>query len=418
MSALKAELTKQYKKIQARDLKLDMSRGKPCTEQLDISMGMMDILGSGSDLRCDDGTDCRNYGVLDGLYEAKSLLGQISEVPPENIIIYGNSSLNVMYDTISRSVTHGVMGNTPWCKLDKVKFLCPVPGYDRHFAITEYFGIDMIHVPMTETGPDMELVERLVAEDESIKGIWCVPKYSNPQGITYSDETVRRFARLKPAAKDFRIYWDNAYSIHHLYDEDQDNILEILAECKRWGNPDMVYKFTSTSKISFPGSGLAAIAASENNLSYIKKQLGIQTIGHDKVNQLRHVRFFKDMAGVTEHMRKHAEILRPKFEAVLDLLESELGGLEIGSWYKPKGGYFISFDSLEGCAKKIVDKAKKAGVVMTPAGATYPYGKDPLDSNIRIAPTFPSSQDLQTATELFVLCVKLVSIDKLLGELV
>lgn len=418
MLALKAELTKQYKKIQARDLKLDMSRGKPCTEQLDISMGMMDILGSGSDLRCDDGTDCRNYGVLDGLYEAKSLLGQISEVPPENIIIYGNSSLNVMYDTISRSVTHGVMGNTPWCKLDKVKFLCPVPGYDRHFSITEYFGIDMIHVPMTETGPDMELVERLVAEDESIKGIWCVPKYSNPQGITYSDETVRRFARLKPAAKDFRIYWDNAYSIHHLYDEDQDNILEILAECKRWGNPDMVYKFTSTSKISFPGSGLAAIAASENNLSYIKKQLGIQTIGHDKVNQLRHVRFFKDMAGVTEHMRKHAEILRPKFEAVLDLLESELGGLEIGSWYKPKGGYFISFDSLEGCAKKIVDKAKKAGVVMTPAGATYPYGKDPLDSNIRIAPTFPSSQDLQTATELFVLCVKLVSIDKLLGELV
>lgn len=418
MLALKAELTKQYKKIQARDLKLDMSRGKPCTEQLDISMGMMDILGSGSDLRCDDGTDCRNYGVLDGLYEAKSLLGQISEVPPENIIIYGNSSLNVMYDTISRSVTHGVMGNTPWCKLDKVKFLCPVPGYDRHFSITEYFGIDMIHVPMTETGPDMELVERLVAEDESIKGIWCVPKYSNPQGITYSDETVRRFARLKPAAKDFRIYWDNAYSIHHLYDEDQDNILEILAECKRWGNPDMVYKFTSTSKISFPGSGLAAIAASENNLSYIKKQLGIQTIGHDKVNQLRHVRFFKDMAGVTEHMRKHAEILRPKFEAVLDLLESELGGLEIGSWYKPKGGYFISFDSLEGCAKKIVDKAKKAGVVMTPAGATYPYGKDPLDSNIRIAPTFPSSQDLQTATELFVLCVKLVSIDKLLEELV
>ncbi len=418
MLALKAELTKQYKKIQARDLKLDMSRGKPCTEQLDISMGMMDILGSGSDLRCDDGTDCRNYGVLDGLYEAKSLLGQISEVPPENIIIYGNSSLNVMYDTISRSVTHGVMGNTPWCKLDKVKFLCPVPGYDRHFSITEYFGIDMIHVPMTETGPDMELIERLVAEDESIKGIWCVPKYSNPQGITYSDETVRRFARLKPAAKDFRIYWDNAYSIHHLYDEDQDNILEILAECKRWGNPDMVYKFTSTSKISFPGSGLAAIAASENNLSYIKKQLGIQTIGHDKVNQLRHVRFFKDMAGVTEHMRKHAEILRPKFEAVLDLLESELGGLEIGSWYKPKGGYFISFDSLEGCAKKIVDKAKKAGVVMTPAGATYPYGKDPLDSNIRIAPTFPSSQDLQTATELFVLCVKLVSIDKLLGELV
>lgn len=415
--ALKSGLTKQYKKIQARDLKLDMSRGKPCTEQLDISMGMMDILGSTSDLRCEDGTDCRNYGVLDGVYEAKSLLGHIIEVPAENIIIYGNSSLNIMYDTVSRSVTHGVMGGTPWCRLDKVKFLCPVPGYDRHFAITEYFGIEMINVPMTESGPDMDLVERLAAEDESIKGIWCVPKYSNPQGITYSDETVRRFARLKPAAKDFRIYWDNAYSIHHLYTDDQDNILEILEECKHAGNPDMVYKFTSTSKISFPGSGLAAIAASENNLAYIKKQLGIQTIGHDKVNQLRHVRFFKDLEGITAHMKKHAEILRPKFEAVLGLLETELGGLEIGGWYKPKGGYFISFDSLEGCAKAIVDKTQKAGVKMTPAGATYPYGRDPLNSNIRIAPTYPSPQDLQTATELFVLCVKLVSIDKLLAGL-
>lgn len=416
MLALKSDLTKQYKKIQARDLKLDMSRGKPCMEQLDISMGMMDILGSTSDLRCEDGTDCRNYGVLDGVYEAKSLLGQISEVSAENIIIYGNSSLNVMYDTISRSMTHGVMGDTPWCRLDKVKFLCPVPGYDRHFSITEYFGIEMINVPMTETGPDMDIVEKLVSEEESIKGIWCVPKYSNPQGISYSDETVRRFARLKPAARDFRIYWDNAYSIHHLYEEEQDNILEILEECKRAGNPDMVYKFTSTSKISFPGSGLAAIAASANNLAYIKKQLGIQTIGHDKVNQLRHVRFFKDMNGVTEHMRKHAKILRPKFETVLELLETELGGLDIGSWYKPKGGYFISFDSLNGCAKAIVDKAKKAGVVMTPAGATYPYGKDPKDCNIRIAPTYPSSQDLRAAAELFILCVKLVSIDKLLRE--
>ncbi|MFU0826149.1 MAG: Aminotransferase [Lachnoclostridium sp.] len=415
--SIKAELTKQYKKIQARDLKLDMSRGKPCTEQLDISMGMMDILNSDSDLRCDDGTDCRNYGVLDGIYEAKCLLGELCEVPPENIIIYGNSSLNVMYDTISRSFTHGVMGNTPWCKLDKVKFLCPVPGYDRHFAITEYFGIEMINVPMTETGPDMDMVEKLVSEDESIKGIWCVPKYSNPQGISYSDETVRRFARLKPAAKDFRIYWDNAYNIHHLYDDDQDNILEILSECRKYGNPDMVYKFTSTSKISFPGSGIAAIAASENNLADIRKQLAIQTIGHDKVNQLRHVRFFKNLDGIKEHMRKHAAILRPKFEAVLELLETELGGLEIGSWYKPKGGYFISFDSMEGCAKAIVDKAKKAGVKLTPAGATYPYGKDPLDSNIRIAPSYPSLEDLKTATELFILCVKLVSIDKLLGEL-
>ncbi|MGB8454961.1 MAG: aminotransferase class I/II-fold pyridoxal phosphate-dependent enzyme [Anaerocolumna sp.] len=415
--SLQSDLLKQYKEIQARELNLDMSRGKPCMEQLDISMGMMDILGSTSDLCCEDGTDCRNYGVLDGVYEAKKLLGQITEVPAENIIIYGNSSLNIMYDTVSRSVTHGVMGNKPWCKLDKVKFLCPVPGYDRHFTITEYFGIEMINVPMTESGPDMDMVEKLVSGDESIKGIWCVPKYSNPQGITYSDETVRRFARLKPAAKDFRIYWDNAYSIHHLYEDDQENILELLEECKCAGNPDMVYKFTSTSKISFPGSGLAAIAASPNNLADIKKQLGIQTIGHDKVNQLRHVRFYKDIEGITAHMKKHADILRPKFEAVLKLLESELGGLEIGNWHKPKGGYFISFDSMEGCAKMIVEKARKAGVKMTPAGATYPYGKDPLDRNIRIAPTFPSPQDLQAATELFILCVKLVSIDKLLGDL-
>lgn len=413
---LKEDLRKQYRQIRARELNLDMSRGKPCIDQLDISMEMMDILGSSSDLSCDDGTDCRNYGILDGVLEAKKLIGHIIEVPTENIIIYGNSSLNIMYDAISRSVTHGVMGSTPWAKLEKVKFLCPVPGYDRHFAITEYFGIEMIHVPMTDKGPDMDLVEKLVAEDESIKGIWCVPKYSNPQGITYSDETVRRFATLKPAAKDFRIYWDNAYSIHHLYDYDQESILEILDECKKAGNPDMVYKFSSTSKISFPGSGVAAIAASPNNLVDIKKQLAIQTIGHDKVNQLRHVRFYKNLDGITTHMQKHADILRPKFEAVLEILESELGGLLIGSWYKPKGGYFIAFDSLDGCAKAIVEKAQKAGVKMTPAGATYPYGLDPQDSNIRIAPSFPSLEDLQVATELFVLCVKLVSIDKILED--
>lgn len=411
---LKEDLKKQYKQMKAKELNLDMSRGKPCIDQLDISMELMDILSSSSDLSCDDGTDCRNYGVLDGVYEAKKLIGHIIEVPAENIIIYGNSSLNIMYDTISRSVTHGVMGNTPWCKLDKVKFLCPVPGYDRHFAITEYFGIEMITVPMTEYGPDMDMIEKLVAEDDSIKGVWCVPKYSNPQGITYSDDTVRRFAKLKPAAKDFRIYWDNAYSIHHLYEKEQDNILEILEECKRAGNPDMAYKFSSTSKISFPGSGVAAIATSPNNLVDIKKQLAIQTIGHDKVNQLRHVRFYKNLEGITAHMKKHADILRPKFEAVLEILDSELNGLEIGSWYKPRGGYFISFDSLDGCAKNIVEKAQKAGVKMTPAGATYPYGIDPHDSNIRIAPSFPSSHDLQIATELFVLCVKLVSIDKIL----
>ena len=411
-----ASLKSVYKEYQGMNLQLNMARGKPSNDQLDLSMGMMDILSSEDDLTCEDGTDCRNYGVLDGIGEAKQLLGDMMEVPAENIIIYGNSSLNVMYDTVSRSMTHGVMGNTPWCKLDKVKFLCPVPGYDRHFSITQYFGIDMIPIPMTEDGPDMDLVEKYVSEDETVKGIWCVPKYSNPQGYSYSDETVRRFAALKPKAKDFRIYWDNAYTIHHLYDDDQDVLLEILDECRKAGNPDMVYKFASTSKISFPGSGIAAIAASLNNLTDIKKQLGMQTIGHDKVNQLRHVRFFGDMAGMTEHMRKHADILRPKFETVIEILDRELGGLGIGSWTKPKGGYFISFDSLPGCAKEIVARCKKAGVIMTGAGATYPYGIDPQDSNIRIAPSYPPLADLKVATELFSLCVKIVSIQKLLAE--
>lgn len=417
LQSLRKQLSAQYKEFQGKDLKLDMSRGKPSAEQLDLSMGMMDVLSSDDDLTCEDGTDCRNYGVLDGIKEAKELIGDMIEVHPDNIIIYGNSSLNVMYDTISRSMTHGVMGNTPWCKLDKVKFLCPVPGYDRHFAITEYFGIEMINVPMTPTGPDMDIVENLVANDEAIKGIWCVPKYSNPQGISYSDETVRRFARLKPAASDFRIYWDNAYGIHHLYDHDQDHLVEILAECKRAGNPDLVYKFSSTSKVSFPGSGIAAIATSHNNLVDIKKQLKIQTIGHDKVNQLRHVRFFGNIHGMVEHMRKHADIMRPKFEAVTTILERELGGLGIGSWLSPKGGYFISFDSLDGCAKAIVARCKKAGLIMTGAGATYPYGKDPHDSNIRIAPSYPPLGDLMVAMELFALCVKMVSIDKLLNEM-
>ena len=389
--ALKAELDARYREVQAKDLHLDMSRGKPSAEQLGLSMGMMGVLNS-----------------------AKELLGQMSEVSPDKIIIYGNSSLNVMYDTVARSMTHGVMGSTPWCKLDKVKFLCPVPGYDRHFTITEYFGIEMINVPMTPAGPDMDMVEELVSSDPAIKGIWCVPKYSNPQGITYSDETVRRFARLKPAAEDFRIYWDNAYCVHHLYDDDQDFLIEILGECERAGNPDMVYKFCSTSKITFPGSGVACIAASPNNLKDIRKQLTVQTIGHDKVNQLRHVRFFKNLDGIHEHMRKHADIMRPKFEAVLDTLDRELGGLEIGSWIRPKGGYFISFDAMEGCAKSIVAKCKEAGVVLTGAGATYPYGKDPKDSNIRIAPSYPTKEELAMATDLFVLCVKLASVEKLL----
>ncbi|MCQ2432138.1 MAG: aminotransferase [Clostridia bacterium] len=416
LKELETVLKIRYKEFQSRGLQLNMARGKPCSEQLDLSMGMMDVLSGDDDLLCEDGTDCRNYGVLDGIKEAKILIGDMMEVAPDNVIIYGNSSLNVMYDTISRSMTHGVMGSTPWCKLDKVRFLCPVPGYDRHFAITQYFGIEMINIPMSPEGPDMDLVEKLVSEDDSIKGIWCVPKYSNPQGYSYSDLTVRRFARLKPAAKDFRIYWDNAYSIHHLYDNDQDHLLEILAECKRAGNPDLVYKFASTSKISFPGSGIAAIATSHNNLEDIRKQLTIQTIGHDKVNQLRHVRYFGDIHGMVEHMRKHADILRPKFELVEQILEDELAGLEIGTWTKPRGGYFISFDALDGCAKAIVARCKNAGVMMTGAGATYPYGNDPHDSNIRIAPSYPPLADLETACRLFVLCVKLESVKKLLAE--
>ena len=410
-----AALKMEFETYERMDLHLDMSRGKPCREQLDLSMGMMDVLNSDVDLSCDDGTDCRNYGVLDGIHEAKVLIGDMMENNPDNIIIYGNSSLNVMYDTVSRAMTHGIMGNTPWCKLDKVKFLCPSPGYDRHFAITEYFGIEMIPVPMSETGPDMDMVEELVSKDDSIKGIWCTPKYSNPQGYSYSDETVYRFANLKPKAPDFRIFWDNAYGIHHLYDHDQDYIPEILMECKKAGNPDMVYKFASTSKITFPGSGIASLATSLNNLEDIKKQLKIQTIGHDKVNQLRHVRFFGDIAGMVAHMRKHASVIRPKFEAVEKIFEKNLAGLGVGEWTKPMGGYFISFETMEGCAKKVVHLAMKAGVKMTEAGATWPYHDDPKDSNIRVAPTYPPLEDLKVAAELFTLCVRIVSVEKLLG---
>lgn len=413
--ALKA----QYKKYQEMDLHLNMARGKPCKEQLDLSMGMMDVLNSNEDLTCEDGTDCRNYGVLTGIEEAKVLIGDMMENNPDNIIIFGNSSLNVMYDTIARAYTHGIMGNTPWCKLDKVKWLCPVPGYDRHFGITEHFGMEMIPIPMNENGPDMDLVEKYVSEDPAVKGIWCVPKYSNPTGISYSDEVVCKFARLKPAAADFRIFWDNAYGIHHLYEDAdrQDYLVEILAECKKAGNPDMVYKFASTSKITFPGSGIAAIATSLNNLEDITKTMTHQTIGHDKVNQLRHVRFFGDIHGMTEHMKKHAEIIRPKFEAVEEIFDTELSGLGIAKWTIPNGGYFISFDALDGCAKKIVEKAKKAGVLMTDAGATWPYHNDPKDSNIRVAPTYPPLEDLKTAATLFALCVKLVSAKKILEEM-
>lgn len=415
--SLKAELDKQFEDVKGKGLALDMSRGKPTPAQLDMTMGLMDALNSESDMKTENGVDTRNYGLMDGIPEAKRLMADImGGVPVENVIVYGNASLAIMYDTVSRSMTHGVLGSTPWCRLDKVKFLCPAPGYDRHFAITQLFGIEMITIPMTPEGPDMDLVEKYVSEDPAVKGIWCVPKYSNPQGISYSDETVRRFAALKPAAEDFRIYWDNAYAIHHLYDDKQAQILEILSECEKAGHPDMVYEFASTSKVSFPGAGIAAFASSKANIAEAKRFMTIQTIGHDKINQLRHVRYFKNIEGIQAHMRKHAAFIRPKFEAVLAVLDKELGGLEIGEWTRPLGGYFISFDAMEGCAKAIVAKCKEAGVTMTGAGATFPYGKDPKDSNIRIAPTYPTAEEMAEAADLFVLCVKLVSVEQLLAK--
>lgn len=412
--ALKEKLNAQYQEAKAKGLKLDMSRGKPSPSQLDMELDFLDVIDSSSNFKTQTGIDCRNYGLLEGTPEAKKLLADMMEVSPDQVIICGNSSLNIMFDVVARSMIFGVMGSTPWCKLDKVKFLCPVPGYDRHFAITEQFGIEMINIPMTEQGPDMDLVEKYVNSDPAVKGIWCVPKYSNPQGYTYSDDTVKRFAALKPAADDFRIFWDNAYAIHDLYEDRRDELLEILGECEKAGNPDMVYEFCSTSKVTFPGSGISAVASSKANIDFMMKIMTIQTIGYDKMNQLRHVNYFKDINGMKEHMKKHAEIMRPKFEAVLEVLERELGGLSIGSWTKPNGGYFISFETMDGCAKAVVEKCKEAGVVLTGAGATYPYKKDPRDSNIRLAPTFPSAEELSMAADLFVLCVKLISVEKLL----
>lgn len=418
LEQLQKELSAAYEDAKKKGLKLDMSRGKPSAEQLDLSKEMLDVVSSESNCMTKEGIECRNYGEMEGIPAARKLMADMMDTRPENVIVCGNASLNVMFDTVSRSVTHGVCGSTPWCKLDKVKFLCPVPGYDRHFSITEYFGIEMINIPMSVAGPDMDLVEKYVSEDASVKGIWCVPKYSNPQGICYSDETVRRMAALKPAAEDFRIYWDNAYAVHHLYEEEERQavLMDIISECEKAGNPDMVFEFASTSKVSFPGGGISAVAASAKNLEYIKKSMTIMTIGYDKINQLRHVRFFKDIDGMKAHMMKHAASIRPKFAAVLESLEKELGGLGIAEWIDPLGGYFVSFDAMEGCAKAIVAKCKEAGVVMTGAGATYPYKKDPKDSNIRIAPTFPTPAELAAAMEIFVLCVKLVSVEKLLEE--
>ena len=410
----KTELEAEFAKIKEMGLNLDMSRGKPGSDQLDLAMPMLDVLTSKEVIQSENGTDLRNYGIVDGIPEAKKLVADMIGARPEQVIVYGNSSLNIMYDQVARAEMFGICGNTPWSKLEKVKFLCPVPGYDRHFAITEDFGIEMINIPMTADGPDMDMVEQYVNNDEAVKGIWCIPKYSNPEGVVYSDETVKRFAALKPAAKDFRIFWDNAYAVHHLYEDQQAEILNILELCEQAGKPDMVFEFCSTSKVSFPGAGIAAIATSEANIADIKKRLTIQTIGHDKINQLRHVKYFKDMNGVKEHMMKHAAIIRPKFEMLDELLTREVAARGIGSWVKPLGGYFISFNALEGCAKEIVAKCREAGVTMTGAGSPFPYKKDPKDSVIRIAPTYPSVEELEKAAEVFVTVTRLVSVTKLL----
>ena len=407
---------KKYNEFKDMGLSLNMARGKPCSEQLDLTLGLLDAVHSDSSLLASDGTDVRNYGVLDGLPRAKKMFAQMLEVDPSEVIVGGNSSLNMMYDTVVRNLLFGSDGESiPWGKCDKVKWLCPSPGYDRHFAICESLGIEMITVPMLSTGPDMDMVERLVESDEAIKGIWCVPMYSNPTGITYSDETVRRFAALNPKAKDFRIFWDNAYCIHHLTDT-PDKLLNIFAELKANGKEDMIYLFASTSKISFPGAGVAAMAASRKNIEYILSKMTVQTIGPDKINQLRHVKFFGGYDGLIEHMKKHTAVIAPRFKTVTDALEQEIKPLGIGSWHNPNGGYFISFDSLNGCAKRIVSLCKEAGVVLTGAGATYPYGNDPDDKNIRIAPTFPSIDELKTAVQIFCTAVKLASAEKLLEK--
>ncbi|MBQ8786200.1 MAG: aminotransferase class I/II-fold pyridoxal phosphate-dependent enzyme [Oscillospiraceae bacterium] len=414
LSAFKAECEKEYEAYKAKGMKLDMSRGKPGADQLDIAMPMFDVFTNSASMIADDGTDCRNYGMLTGIPDAKKLFGELLGVGTDEIIIGGNSSLSLMYDTVARAVTHGVYGSEkPWGKCEKVKFLCPAPGYDRHFAICETFGIEMITVPMKNDGPDMDMVEKLVAEDEAIKGIWCVPLYSNPDGIVYSDETVRRFANLSPKAKDFRIFWDNAYCVHYLKDA-PDRILNILDECKKTGKEDMVFIFASTSKISFPGAGVAVMAGSVNNINQIAALMGIQCISYDKINQLRHVKYFKDMDGIMAHMAKHKAILAPKFNMVLDMLDKEIGELGILEWNKPNGGYFVSVNTLDGCAKRTVQLCKEAGVVLTGAGATFPYGKDPADKNIRIAPTYPPVSELEQAMNIFCISLKLASAEKLL----
>ena len=410
-----SSLVKQFEDVKSKGLNLNMARGKPGKEQLDLSLGLLDVVNSSSDFVGADGMDCRNYGILKGIEECRKLFGEMLGVDYNNVMVGGSSSLNMMFDTISCMMTKSVVdGCKPWYEVKNRKFLCPVPGYDRHFGITEYYGFEMIPVPMTSNGPDMDIVEKLVENDDSIKGIWCVPKYSNPQGITYSDDTVKRFAALKPAAKDFRIMWDNAYCIHDISDT-PDSLLNIYDECVKAGNEDMPILFCSTSKITFPGAGVAAMAASDANMNVFAERYNYEIISYDKLNMLRHVKYFKNYDGVLKHMQLHKKVLKPKFEIVLNTLDKELTPTGVGEWTNPNGGYFVSVDVLSGTAKRVVSLCREAGLILTGAGATYPLGKDPEDKNIRIAPSFPPNDELQTAMDVFCICTKLAACEKLLG---